>query len=164
MKFMLVSLIVIYSLVLSGCISKVENIFTDTKKASPDDLSLGNINRNAPIIKDPEAEKEKKIQERVKSKIQKSNKLQREYEMVGYIVSVYEEPDIRGLYLYTFTDALRVEKIQFYAKKRLPYSKDQLIRVSIKDNFLVKAQIYKSVTGRRSKSYIDAAKEYLIKF
>jgi hypothetical protein len=55
---MLVSLVLVYSLVLSGCISKVENMLTDTKKATAQNMTLGKINKNAPIIKDP-SEKEK---------------------------------------------------------------------------------------------------------
>ena len=160
MRFMIISLVVLYSLVLSGCISKVENLFTDTTKAKPDNLKLGRINRNAPIIKDPS-------QTPVIAKLKKkklNKKLQREFDMVGYIVSRYKEPEFEELYRYTFTDPLRSERIEFYARQKLNYRSDQLIRVYIKDNFLVRAEKYKSVTGRRSKSYIDAAKEYLIRF
>ena len=161
MKFMLVSLVLIYSLVLSGCISKVENIFTDTKKAAPQNITLGRINRNAPIIKEPK--EEVNIEEKIKSK-NLNDKYQKEFEMVGYIVSTYKDPEFESLYLYTFTDALRTERIQFYSKKRLNFKSTELVRVYIKDNFLVKAQRYRSVTGKRKKSFIDTAKEYFIRF
>jgi hypothetical protein len=158
---MIVSLVLIYSLVLSGCISKVENMFTDTKKATPQNLSLGSINRNAPIIREPK--KEVNIEEKIKSK-NLNDKYQKEFEMVGYIVSTYRDPEFESLYLYTFTDALRTERIQFYSKKRLNFKSTELVRVYIRDNFLVRAEKYRSVTGKRSKSYIQAAKELFIRF
>ena len=160
MRFMIISLVVIYSLVLSGCISKVENLLTDTTKAKPDNLRIGKINKNAPIIKEP---KQTPVIEKFKKK-NLNKKLQREFDMVGYIVARYKEPEFEELYRYTFTDPLRSERIEFYARQKLNYRSDQLVRVYIKDNFLVRIEKYKSVTGRRNKSYIEAAREYLIRF
>jgi hypothetical protein len=161
MRFVLVSLVLIYSLVLSGCISKVENIFTYTKRATPQNMTVGRIKRDAPIIKEPKKEAN------VKKKVRYENlndKYQKGFEMVGYIVAIYKDPEFRDLYLYTFTDALKTEKIQFYSKKRLNYRSNVLIRVYIKDNFLIKAQRYRSVIGKRKRSLIDSAKEYFIRF
>ena len=161
MKFMLVSLVLIYSLVLSGCISKVEGIFVDTKKASPAYTTVGKINKNAPIIREPK--KVVSIEEKLKKK-KLIFKHKNEYEMVGYIVFVKREPEFDSLYLYTFVDALKTQKVQFYSKKRLPYPPTQLIRIYVKDNLLVEAKPYNSVNKKRVRSNIDVAKEYFIRF
>jgi len=162
MKFMMISLVLVYSLILSGCISKMENLLTDTKKASPENTRLGKINRNAPIIRDSSMHRPT-IQERLRKK-RMNQQYKREFEMVGYIISRYKEPEFEDMYLYTFTDALRTQRIQFYSKKILRYPPNQLVRVYIKDNFLKRVEKYRSVTGKRSKSYIEAAKEYIIRF
>ena len=132
---------------------------TETRKASAKYTTVGGINANAPIIKEPKKKEVQPTQEMEQKKFQ--TQLSDEYEKVGYIVNVQREPS-SGLYVYTLTNALRTSQIQFYSKTELPYSERDLIRVYVKDNYVFKHDYYRTVNGKRQKSFLEAAKEYII--
>ena len=147
----------------AGCVSKVENMFTDTTKASTKYTNVGHINRNAPIIKVPQ--KKPSVFEKIKQQkvYEQSKQINHDYDMVGYIISSQKDPDL-NLYVYTFTNPLRSKKIQFFSRERLNYKPSELVSINVRDNFLVNHKKYKSVTGRRTfNHYIQSAKEYFIK-
>ena len=148
---------------LSGCISK--NPFVTEKQASSANLSEGYINKNAPIIREPKRKAifiPQKYANKTEPAYQKE-KQENKIEMVGYII--YGNKDVNtGLYYYTFTNALRSQKIQFFSKNPIRYSPNQLVRVKVVDNYLVEYQPYKTIVGkRRFNNYIKSAKEYFIK-
>ncbi len=148
----------------AGCVSKVENMFTDTTKASSKYTNVGHINTNAPIIKEAQAQNPpvfKKIQQQKAA--DRIKEINHDYDMVGYIVSSQKDPDL-NLYVYTFTDPLRSKRIQFFSRERLSYKPSELVSINVRDNFLINHKKYRSVTGKRTfNHYIQSAKEYFIK-
>ena len=158
MKIAQISLFV-FVMILVGCSQKISNPFEETRKASYEYSNVGSIDKNAPIITEKKKEEIQPSQEIEQKKYQ--DQLDDEYEKVGYITNIQTDQS-SGLYVYTFTNALRTDQIQFYSKTKLPYSERDLIRVYVKDNFVYKHEPYKAITGKRKKSFIQAAKEYII--
>jgi len=152
-------------LCLAGCVDKVGNFLTETKKATPKYTKLGRVNNGAPILKEPKKPAFSIFEKREKQKeLEQEKKLNPKFDMVGYVVLVQKDRDV-NLYVYSFTDALRTKRLQFYTREKLPYKPHELVRVNIQDNFLKSHQRYRSVTGKRGfNHYIQAAKEYIIRF
>ena len=162
MKFNII-LIMLLSLLIIGCAYK--NPFISEKRATSANLSEGYINKNAPIIN---TTREKPIfipQKYPKNNITTQNDLQDQsttIEMVGYILYRNIDKNTR-LYYYTFTNAIKTQRLQFFSKEPIPYNPNRLVRIKVVDNFLVDYQPYRAITKKRKfNKHIKSAKEYFI--
>ncbi len=140
--------LLIISLILfinSGCAFRslgdtIEGIYTDeiVVKPSKSNYKTAPNSSSKPILRDKDDE--------IKSP-QDLAKLQSEiYNTKGYIKSVSFDPD-NQLYLYNFQTVPDEKELVFFYDKKLPYKNDELIELSIKDNFLQTVK-YKSKIPR----------------
>ena len=155
MKVLLVMTILIFS----GCFQR--SSFVQTKRATPDNMSVGYINKNAPIIKEKKPEQPFFVPQKSVASKQPIATV-KERELVGYVSGGKYDPDVR-LYYYTLTNALKTKSVSFFSEKRVPYPPTTLLTVNLRNNYLQSIKPYHTVIKKRKKSWIGAAKEYFIK-
>jgi len=129
----------------------VESIYTDEVVIKPSKVNYGSA---------PNSSKRAIVKEEI---IQKSSdeiaKAQSEkFSKKGYIRSFSFDSDVK-LYIYNFATIDNQELVFFYDKK-LPYSYSDLIKVDVKDNFLVSAKALKKDAS--SKELTPSQKRKLI--
>jgi len=165
MIFKIISVFMV-TIFLSSCSSGATNLMdmiavNETQKAGPENKRIGKINSKAPIIGE---EVDKTPKQKIVKKQNRIDEYKRDVEMVGYIVSAQRDSDV-DLYVYTFTDALKTKRVQFFYTKKLSYGTNELLRISARDNFLktVKPYATKKPINKKINNYIQSAKEYFIK-
>lgn len=151
--------LIVTVLFFSGCFQR--SAFVQTKRASSDNMRVGHINKNAPIIENKKSGQPFFIpQESISSR--KTIATDSRRELVGYVSGGKYDSEVR-LYYYTLTNALKTKSISFFSDRRLKYPPNVLLRVNLKNNYLESIKPYKTVIKKRKKSWIGAAKEYFIK-
>ncbi len=127
----------------SGCAYRsltdtIESVYTDEVVVTPTSKNYKSAPTSStkPILKDEIIIKSD--EEKAKAK---SDRIKRE----GYITSFTFDKDI-NLYLYNFKTTDTDEELVFFFDKKLPYSKDDLLEVDIKDNFLMNHKLKSGVS------------------
>jgi len=152
-------LLIVGILIFSGCFQR--SAFVRTKKASAENMSVGHIDKNAPIISNSKSDKPFFIpQESIASN--KPLATVKKRELVGYVSGGKYDSDVR-LYYYTLTNALKTKSISFFSDRRISYPSTSLLTVNLNNNYLESVKPYHTVIKKRKKSWIGAAKEYFIK-
>ncbi len=107
----------------------IESIYTATEvvKPYPDNYRMIKPSRDTPVL----------CKKSEKKKIKKWTKEVKEPDIIlsGYIIKSSYDTDV-DLYVYTFLENITNNYHIFYYNKKLPYTKDDLIKVKIADNFL----------------------------
>ncbi len=152
-------LLIITVLIFSGCFQR--SAFVQTKRASSENMSIGHINKNAPIISTKKSAQPFFIPQKTSVSKQPIATVKKR-ELVGYVSGGKYDSDVR-LYYYTLTNALKSKSISFFSNKRISYPPTILLTVNLTNNYLTSIKPYHTVIKKRKKSWIGAAKEYFIK-
>ncbi len=131
-----ISITVFILFLFNGCTFReigqnIESLYTDTEIVKPriDNYRMIKPKKNTPVL--CETEKKSKIEKWLKGPKVSPKPIP----LTGYITNRSYDTDV-DLYVYTFIENISNNYHIFYSDKKLKYTKSDLIKVKIEDNFL----------------------------